>query len=619
MDGRQFLNEFEHMANAPHGVGQLRELVLRLAIQGRLAAQNPSEESVADFLFRMPVPEKTVQRRSRAARTEQDRKLLTIPKGWATVQLHRLAFPQAGFAFKANLFNQNKQGLPIIRVRDVGANSPRTYFSGEYRDEFIVDRGDWLVAMDGDFRVEKWEAGPSLLNQRVSRLKYFSDEIDKKFISIALQFELRKLQGVKNYTTVDHLSGSQISDATILLPPIVEQARIVAKVDELMNMCAKLEQQQRDRRRLQNTLRQSSLRAVANAQSPLELEVSWKRIDSNFQVLFAEQEDVRQLRDVLCDLALRGVTLSTSKMGQGEVFDDTKLRPLSNGWEWKPLAKLAEYITSGSRGWKKYVASEGDSFIRSQDIKHDELIFENPAFVSLPDKAEGKRTLVQSSDLLITITGGNVGRCAVVPSLSQNAYVSQHVALIRLFDPKLSEFIHFWMVNAFGGQAFLARYIYGEKPGLNLKQVGGVLVPVPPIEMLPEILHGLRSNHQMCENLSNQLKEKLEVSEKLVRAAVNSITGISLVEEGPATVKAPQTELIAPLRLGNVPDATAQAPLTTILARQNGELPARDLWQRFGGEIDAFYAQLKTEVAHGWIAEPAVAEMLERPAEAARA
>ena len=77
-------------------------------------------------------------------------------------------------------------------------------------------------------------------------------------------------------------------------------------------------------------------------------------------------------------------------------------------------------------------------------------------------------------------------------------------------------------------------------------------------------------------------------------------------------MKAPQTELIAPLRLGQVPDIKAQSPLATLLARHNNEMSAKDLWQRFGGEIDAFYSQLKTEVAHGWILEPGVAEMREK-------
>ncbi|WP_133151417.1 hypothetical protein, partial [Vibrio lentus] len=57
------------------------------------------------------------------------------------------------------------------------------------------------------------------------------------------------------------------------------------------------------------------------------------------------------------------------------------------------------------------------------------------------------------------------------------------------------------------------------------------------------------------------------------------------------------------------------APLATLLARQSGKMNANDLWQRFGGEIDAFYAQLKVEVAHGWIAEPEAASMLEKDEE----
>lgn len=84
-------------------------------------------------------------------------------------------------------------------------------------------------------------------------------------------------------------------------------------------------------------------------------------------------------------------------------------------------------------------------------------------------------------------------------------------------------------------------------------------------------------------------------------------------------MRAPQTELIAPLCLGTPPDIKAQAPLATILARHNGEMSAKDLWQRFGGEIDAFYAQLKIEVAHGWIREPAPAEVREKPDNTMRA
>lgn len=119
---------------------------------------------------------------------------------------------------------------------------------------------------------------------------------------------------------------------------------------------------------------------------------------------------------------------------------------------------------------------------------------------------------------------------------------------------------------------------------------------------------------RFCDVMEQQLKRSLQVAEKLAVASVASLTGIA-IEQEEEPMKAPQTELIAPLRLGIAPDIKAQAPLATILARHHGEMSAKDLWQRFGGEIDAFYAQLKTEVAHGWILEPAPAELREKPAD----
>lgn len=167
------------------------------------------------------------------------------------------------------------------------------------------------------------------------------------------------------------------------------------------------------------------------------------------------------------------------------------------------------------------------------------------------------------------------------------------------------------MINANGGRNFLSRYIYGDKPGLNLAQVASVPIPIPPKTEKTKILESLRQFQVMCNRLAEQLDRGYNVSKILAKAAVSGITGIATEQNEDEPVKVPLTELIAPLRLGQAPGIKAQAPLATILARHNGEISAKDLYQRFGGEIDAFYAQLKTEVNHGWILEPEVAEMRE--------
>jgi type I restriction enzyme S subunit len=147
-----------------------------------------------------------------------------------------------------------------------------------------------------------------------------------------------------------------------------------------------------------------------------------------------------------------------------------------------------------------------------------------------------------------------------------------------------------------------------------MTQLRSFPLPVPALDEQESILATLGVLTEQCAQWRHQLERKQSLSALLASAAVSSLTGITIQQEEDEAVKVPQTELVAPLRLGQTPDVKAQAPLATLLTRHNGEMSARDLWQRFGGEIDAFYAQLKTEVAHGWIQEPAVAEMREKEA-----
>lgn len=620
MDAQQFLAEFGHLANSPGGGARLRELVLRLAVQGKLIGASGSIDA-SDALLRhvrniktQLVAEKKLPRDKPFPVVSHRAASADSPPHWQWACFGELWQLLSGRDLEPNKYNDKNIGIPYI----TGASN---IVAGEievnrWTPEPVVTSvsGDLLVSCKGTIGKTAFNRiGDVHIARQIMAIRDFSGGLDAKFLKIWLDGFVEQLVK-KSKGMIPGFSRDDLILASYPVLPLEEQSRIVAKVDELMALCDQLEAQQQERRKLQNALRQSTLQALASAQSPHELQESWQRLEANFGRLFSEPGDVRLFRDVLFDIALRGMLLPGAKLTTWDDSSSEELGPLPMGWEWKKLADLSEYITSGSRGWKTYMTSTGDSFIRSQDIRQDALIFESPAFVTLPERVEGKRTLVRPGDLLLTITGGNVGRCAVVPELPNKAYVSQHVALIRLHEPGLSDFIHFWMINAFGGRAFLARYIYGDKPGLNLTQVGSVPIPVPPAPVLPEILASLRRHQELCNGLANQLDAKCDLAARLSTATVATLTGITLEQEEEAPVKAPQTELIAPLRLGTLPDVKDQAPLATILTRQNGEMSARDLWQRFGGEIDAFYAQLKAEVAHGWIAEPAVAEVREKAA-----
>ncbi|WP_340124117.1 restriction endonuclease subunit S [Methylobacter svalbardensis] len=653
MDTRQFLAEFGHIANAHGGIVRLREMINILAVQGKLVQQDSAEESAELFLVKSGNQQisRTQRRRSGTPAIQTDS--VQLPNGWSMTQLQTLANPQAGFAFKSNLFNENRLGMPIIRVRDVGVNSPRTYFSGEYRDEFLVSNGDWLVAMDGDFRVAVWSGSSALLNQRVTRLQFYSNEISKKYVCIALQFQLRKFQGIKNYTTVDHLSGGQIASARIPLPPPKEQSRIVAKVDELMALCDKLEAQQQDRRKLQNNLRQSTLQAVATASCPHELQTSWTRLADNFGRLFHAPEDVVAFKGLILDLAMSGLLLNIEHRHAStgaELIDAIaarriawskdcvdqeqkevlamlkKLRiqqinipdtALPEHWAWASLLQVSQAVVDCHNKTAPYV-SEGIHLIRTTDIRNGQMDLTNTRKISEETYAYWARRMPPKSGDIFFTREAPMGEASIVPE-GEKVCLGQRSMLIRLFPDLFSNRFLLYVIQSL---SFQNRMIESAI-GMTVKhlRVGGVedlIVPVPPKSEQDRIVAIVEEIFRLCDHYADQLTKKQRIATNLASSMVASITGIA-TEQEEEPMKAPQTELIAPLLLGNAPGIKEQSPLATILARHNGEMPAKDLWQRFGGEIDAFYAQLKTEVAHGWIREPAVAEMREKRVESADA
>ncbi|QPK61671.1 restriction endonuclease subunit S [Methylomonas sp. LL1] len=617
MDAKQFLAEFGHIANAPAGVARLRELILHLAVSGLLTAQQDTENAL-EFLTEIQLRREALGkqgeiRTNRKIRNEQFISPWQIPPNWLWCRFGELCSFSAGRtpSRKENKY-WNTGDYPWFSIADL------------QHGKIVSTTSETLseVARVEVFKSAPIPAGSLLMSFKLTIGKLCILGIDayhneaiitiEPFAAVLKEFFFKCLNGFdisagnKAAIKGNTLNQDSISNILIALPPKEEIPRIVAKVDELMALCDELELQQQQRRSLQNNLRLSILQAVAASTNPRELQTNWTRLADNFGQLLQAPQDVAALRDAIFDLALRGWLLPNSTINDTKSEDELPLLPV--GWDWQTLGELAEYITSGSRGWKGYISTSGDAFIRSQDIKHDALIFENPAFVSLPEKAEGKRSLVQQGDLLLTITGGNVGKCARVPALGFNAYVSQHVALIRIKKPEQSEFIHFWMTNSYGGRKFLSRYIYGDKPGLNLSQVASVPVPVPPPDVLEEIVRQLKHYGIICDQLLEKIENSSKIAELFAAASVSAISGIR-TEEEEHPLKAPKTELIAPLRLGTPPSTKEQAPLAAILAHQNGEMAAKDLWQRFGGEIDAFYAQLKLEVDKGWIQEPEMANM----------
>ncbi|MDU7311514.1 MAG: restriction endonuclease subunit S [Aeromonas sp.] len=188
-------------------------------------------------------------------------------------------------------------------------------------------------------------------------------------------------------------------------------------------------------------------------------------------------------------------------------------------WSKCYLGEIVNYVTSGSRGWAKYYSTNGSLFIRSQDISADKLIIEDAAFVDLPAKAEGTRTKVESFDLLVTITGANVTKCALVEVDLDDAYVSQHVALIRLADSSNAKFLDLVLKAPNAGRKQLTSMAYGGgKPGLNLQNIKDVTFALPSQEEQTEIVRRVEQLFAYADTIEQQAKAAKERVDNLTQA-----------------------------------------------------------------------------------------------------
>jgi type I restriction enzyme S subunit len=151
---------------------------------------------------------------------------------WTIRRLSDLLKVQNGYAFDSKEFNPS-EGMPLIRIRSLKAGvETETRFSGSYDNKYVVNAGDLLIGMDGEFGCYAWKGEPALLNQRVCRLQGFALKLLPRFLFYGVNSYLKAIEDVTGYTTVKHLSSKQILDIDFPIPSLPEQQRIVTLLDE---------------------------------------------------------------------------------------------------------------------------------------------------------------------------------------------------------------------------------------------------------------------------------------------------------------------------------------------------------------------------------------------------
>ncbi len=321
---------------------------------------------------------------------------------------------------------------------------------------------------------------------------------------------------VASGTTFLEISGTNAGKLPIVIPPTNEQRRIAAKLEQVLslvdNCLARFEQIPS----LLKRFRQSVLAAAC-----------FGRLT----------EDWREIHRPLCAIP-----------------QPVKDEELPSGWQATTLGRLSTFVTSGSRGWAAYYSDSGPLFLRSQDINTDRLVLDGAAHVQPPAGAEGARTRIRKGDLLVTITGANVTKSAVVENEPPEAYINQHVGLVRLSEIENASYLHLWLTSPAHGRAQLLEAAYGAgKPGLNLTNLRNVAVFLPPADEQQEIVRRVIALFGIADLVAERYSQAKHHVDRLTQSILAKAFRGELVPQDPNDE--PATALLARIQSDRQPAA----------------------------------------------------------------
>lgn len=393
--------------------------------------------------------------------------LLAAHESWERVRLGDVANVLNGFAFRSSFFTKS-EGVPLLRIRDVGQSATDACYSGPFDDTYLVCSGELVVGMDGDFRAARWSGPDAVLNQRVCKLTVrHTDLYDPGFLAYVIQGYLDAINARTSAVTVKHLSSRTVQDIPLPLPPRNEQRRIVAAIEEHLS-----------------------------------------RLDVADSSLVQAQARLAQLRRVASSA------------------------PFERDWPIESLAEVNDPerpIRYGILMPKEHV-DDGVLYVRVRDYPHGFVELEGLKRTSHEIAAKYKRSTLQTGDILLAIRG-TYGRVAIVPQELERGNITQDTARIAPVERLEHRYVAAYL-RSDGAQRYFRRVARGVAvKGVNIGDLRTMPIPVPPLDEQRRIVAQVEEQLSAIDALDAAIERAERRSRSLRRAVLERAFRGELIQQ----------------------------------------------------------------------------------------
>lgn len=236
-----------------------------------------------------------------------------------------------------------------------------------------------------------------------------------------------------------------------------------------------------------------------------------KKLEISYPDSITEQQRiVARIEELFSELDKAVDTLKTTKE-QLEVYRQAVLKDAFSGFEKKDsIRNLTMVVTSGSRGWAKYYSNSGALFVRIGNLTHSgiDIDFRDIQHITPPDNAEGVRTRLQPNDVLVSITA-DLGSIGFVSEKVEEAYINQHIALVRFQNPVQGRFMAWYLRSEYGQKDLLKNKRGGGKLGLGLDDIRDTPVPIVDDVTAKETVDKIEEQLSVCNSIEKTVDTAL--------------------------------------------------------------------------------------------------------------
>ncbi|WP_114765376.1 restriction endonuclease subunit S [Vibrio rhodolitus] len=555
-----------------YGIKKLRELILELAVRGKLVPQDPSDEPASVLLERIAaekarlVKEKKIKKPKALPAIEDEEKPFELPQGWEWVRLGVIGNIFNGNSVSARVKEQKYSGgvgLPFIATKDVGYGFQELDYKngihipvGEPKFK-IARKNAVLVCAEGGSAGKKCGIATEDI---CFGNKLFANElyggVSPKFILSNYLAPYFYAQFSESMTgIIGGISALKFNELLVPIPPLQEQNRIVTKVDKLMALCDQLEQQTEASIDAHQVLVETLLATLANSQDSTELMANWARISEHFDTLFTTEQSIDLLKQTILQLAVMGKLVPQDPNDEPAaklleriseekaqlvkekkikkqkalppIAEDEKPFELPSGWEWArvfDVSLLSEYGSS-----QKTVAElpDGVPVLKMGDIQAGKVILGEHQVVSAQIE-DLPNLYLKFGDVLYNRTNSAelVGKTGIFEGEDDVYTFASYLIRIRCsFNNVMPDYLNLCMNTPLFRKTQIDPHIKQQcgQANVNGTLMKSMLVSVPPVREQARLMAKTKELLSFCDQLKQCLRDSQQTQLQLTDAVVDQV------------------------------------------------------------------------------------------------